>query len=145
MGFQLKAYALLKQYLKESIKTEVKRHGISEKNLEKAAKLLYNINPERSIQCQYLLVVMKCLDKSVQDNNARVLNAAAYYIRQQIAVSYEGLLMPFFLAPENSNLFNSLTISLDLRKDNLPDSKDLHDMYVALYNFMLSQVYKDAD
>lgn len=145
MGFQLVAFELLGKHIRESINTEIKSHNLDPRNLKKSLSVLYYKHPERSIQCQYLLVVLDSLSQSELKDKARVLNAATYYIRQQIFESYQGTLTSFFLSPVNSTLFNSLSTSLNLNNDNLPDSKDLLDMYVALESFMQSHVYEDCD
>jgi hypothetical protein len=153
MGFQLVDYNLLEKNIKESIDTELRSHRLNPRKLNKAIEALSRNHLERAIQCQYLFVVRDCLntaaadDKSEEGIQARkmVLNAAAYYVREQIFESYQGSVTPYFLAPENSTLFNSLTTSLNLTTDNLPDTKDLRDMYVALEHFMKAHVYKDSD
>ncbi|STY28900.1 Dot/Icm T4SS effector [Legionella wadsworthii] len=145
MGFQYVEYDTLAKYIRESIATEVRRHGIDDRNLTKALRILYISHPERATQCKYLLAVLNCLDKSSLANKECVLNAAAFYIRDQISVSYKEALTSRFLAPENSTLFNTLTTSLNLTLDNFPDSKNLLDMYDALNQFMHAHVYQDGD
>ncbi len=145
MGFQYVEYDTLSKYIRESIATEVKSHNLDAKNLPKALRSLSINYPERAIQCKYLLAVLACLDKSSGIDKTCILNAAAFYIRDQIFKSYKGSLISFFLSPENSTLFNALTTSLNLTLENFPDSKDLIDMYDALSNFMHAHVYKDSD
>jgi hypothetical protein len=153
MGFQLVDYNLLEKNIKESIDTELRSHRLNPRKLNKAIDALSRNHFERSIQCQYLLAVRDCLntaaahDKSAEGIEARkiVLNAAAYYVRAQIFDSYQGAVTPYFLAPENSTLFNSLTTSLNITTENCADTKDLRDMYVALERFMKAHVYKDSD
>ncbi|CAM2999214.1 Dot/Icm T4SS effector [Legionella steigerwaltii] len=145
MGFKYVEYDTLSKYIRESIATEVKRHKLDEKNLPKALKSLSISHPERAIQCKYLLAVLSCLDNSNSPDKTCVLYAAAFYIRDQIFASYQGTVTSFFLSPENSTLYNALTTSLNLDKENFPDSKNLLEMYKALSSFMNTQVYIDAD
>ncbi|WP_454783196.1 hypothetical protein [Legionella sp. WA2022007384] len=147
MGFQYVKYDKLAKYITESIATELKSHKLDEKNIPKSLKILSISHPERAIQCKYLNAILNCLEQSDNDDEDKkiVLNAAAYYIRDQIFKSYQGTVTPYFLSPENSTLFNALTTSLNLTLDNFPDSKDLLDMYDALSNFMHSHVYVDSD
>ncbi|WP_454785923.1 hypothetical protein [Legionella sp. WA2024007413] len=145
MGFQYVEYDKLAKYIRESIATELKSHKLDEKNIPKSLKILTISHPERAIQCKYLCAVLNCLEQSESPNKKIVLNAAAFYIRDQIFKSYQGTVTPYFLSPENSTLYNALTTSLNLTWDNFPDSKDLIDMYDALSNFMHAHVYVDSD
>ncbi|KTD10682.1 Dot/Icm T4SS effector [Legionella gratiana] len=145
MGFQYVAYKSLEKYIKESIATELKHHKIYEKDLKTALRTLYKTHPERATQCKYLLAVIGGLNRSDIENKTCILNAAAFYVWNQIDESYQGVVTPVFLRPTNSNLFNSLTTSLSLTKDNFPDSKDLQDMYNALSQFMHAHVYLDSN
>ncbi|WP_392537504.1 hypothetical protein [Legionella sp. 227] len=145
MGFKYVEYDLLSKYIRESIATEVKRHKLDEKNLPQALRSLSVSHPERAIQCKYLLKVLACLDKSTSHDKTLVLYAAAFYIRDQIFASYQGTVTSFFLSPENSTLYNQLTTSLNLDRENFPDSKNLLEMYEALSSFMHAHVYVDGD
>ena len=145
MGFRYVEYDKLSKYIRESIATEIRSHRLNDKNLQRALKYLFIGHPERATQCRYLLAVLGCLDKPYAKDQKRILNAAAYYIRDQIFESYQGKVTPIFLVPENSTLFNSLTTSLDLTKENFPDSKDLLEMYISLGKFMQTHTYKDSD
>lgn len=88
-----------------------------------------------------MLKTIELLDNSSKEpeDKARVLNALAYYIRDQIAATYK------YTSPDNSDFYKSLTISLDLNKDNNPNREDLADMYSALEKFLRSHVYKNSD
>lgn len=145
MGFQYVEYKLLENFITESIKAELKHHKITERNLRTGLRILQEKSPERAMQCKFLLAVKNNLNQSDHENKTCILNAAAFYIRNQIDESYQGVVTPVFLKPENSNLFNSLTTSLSLNRDNFPDSKNLQDMYGALSQFMHAHVYKNAD
>ena len=146
MGFQYVEYDKLAKYIRESIATELKSHKLDEKNIPKSLRILSISHPERAIQCKYLCAILNCLEQpDIKDDKTRVLNAAAFYIRDQIFKSYQGTVTPYFLSPENSTLYNALTTSLNLTLDNFPDSKDLLDMYDALSNFMHAHVYVDSD
>lgn len=145
MGFQYVAYNLLEKYIKESIATELKHHKIDEKDLKKGLGVLHSTHSERAKQCKFLLAVIGKLNQSESDDKTCILNAAAFYIRNQIIESYTYILTSIFTTPENSNLFNSLTTSLSLTKDNLPSLKDLQNMYCTLERFMKAHVYKDSD
>ncbi|MBN9228810.1 MULTISPECIES: hypothetical protein [Legionella] len=141
MGFKYVEYDTLSKYIRESIATEVKSHKLDANNLPQALKSLSISHPERAIQCKYLLAVLACLDKPDSTDKTCVLYAAAFYIRNQIFTSYQGTITAFFLSPENSTLYNALTTSLNLDKENYPESKDLLEMYRALNSFMNGHVY----
>ncbi|MGM9452381.1 hypothetical protein ACTAZI_03500 [Legionella bozemanae] len=145
MGFQYVDYDTLSKYIRESIATELKSHKLDAKNLPKALRTLSIRHPDRAIQCRYLLAVLNSLDKSSNLEKTCILNAAAFYIREQIFDSYQGTVTSFFLSPENSTLYNALTTSLNLTLENFPDSKNLLDMYDALSKFMHEHVYVDSD
>ncbi|HHF0580900.1 TPA: hypothetical protein ACPHXX_003156 [Legionella anisa] len=147
MGFQYVDYDALSKFIRESIATELKSHKLDAKNLPKALRTLSIKHLDRAIQCRYLLAVLNCLDNDKSSNPEKtiILNAAAFYIRDQIFDSYQGPLTSFFLYPENSTLYNALTTSLSLTLENFPDSKDLLDMYDALSKFMHAHVYVDSD
>ena len=144
MGFQYVEYDLLETDIRESIATELKHHQIEEKDLKKALNILHLTHPERAKQCKYLLAVINNLSQLETKTKTVVLNAATFYVRDQIAESYKGI-FSLLLAPERSVLFNLLTISLNLSKENFPDSKDLLNMYDALSCFMYQHVYKNSD
>ncbi|KTD41732.1 hypothetical protein [Legionella parisiensis] len=145
MGFQYVDYDTLSKYIRESIATELKSHKLDARNLPKALRTLSVRHPDRAIQCRYLLAVLNSLDKSISPEKTCILNAAAFYIREQIFDSYQGTVTSFFLSPENSTLYNALTTSLNLTLENFPDSKNLLDMYDALSKFMHGHVYVDSD
>lgn len=145
MGFQYVDYDTLSKYVRESIATELESHKLDARNVPKALRTLSIKHPDRAIQCRYLLAVLNCLDKSSSPEKTWALNAAAFYIREQIFDSYQGTVASFFLSPENSTLYNVLTTSLNLTLENFPDSKDLLKMYDALSKFMHAHVYVDSD
>jgi len=146
MSFELVALDLLKKSLKESIITLIKSHiKPLPYDESKARELLEKLPEERKVQAKYLQRTMAMLDKSPPRtelegiNQARVLNAAAYYVRDQIAKTYN------YISPEGSTFYNSLTTSLNLKIDNQPARNDLVDMYAALEEFMRNQVFKEGD
>jgi hypothetical protein len=138
MPFEIVAYELLKSNVQESINTLIRSHGEDPNKLGQSLKKLPD---ERRIQATFLLKSINLLDASTlkSDEKARVLNAATYYVRDEIGLSYK------WVSPENSIFFNSLTNSLVLNKDNQPDRNDLVDMYGPLEKFIRSQVYKSCD
>ncbi len=148
MSFTLVAYNLLKASIKESIVTELKEKdkGFDPLKLEESIEKL---STDRRIQVRLLLKAITLLDASNPNTvealrvQARILNAISYYIRDQIKISYETTFP--YVSPERSTLYNSLTTSLDLNKDNFPDNADLADMYGALEKFLRSHVYKSSD
>lgn len=146
MPFELVALDLLKASLKESIITLIKSHiKPLPYDESKAEELIQKLPEERRVQVKFLQKTMLVLDKSPPKtelegiNQARILNAAAYYVRDQIAKTYN------YVSPERSTFFNSLTTSLNLKVDNQPVRNDLVDMYAALEEFMRNQVFKDGD
>lgn len=138
MSFDLVAYNLLKLNIQESINTEIREHGGDPIKLEES---IQKLSAERRIQATYLLKTINLLDVSTASllDKSRILNAATYYIRDQIGNSYK------WANPERSTLFNLLTTSLVLNNDNNPDRDDLVDMYGPLEKFMRSHVYKLLD
>lgn len=146
MGFQLVDYRTLSNNIRESISTELNKHGfIYNKDLVRALSPFSKKHSERAIQCKFLLIVLDCLNQSANKEKEIILNAAVYYVREQIYESYQGTLTPYFISPERSYLFNSLTTSLNLTKDNFPNSTDLYKMYFALHQFMMEHVYKNSN
>ncbi|KGP63545.1 hypothetical protein EP47_05305 [Legionella norrlandica] len=142
MSFELVAYDLLQKRIKESIITLIKSNNKKAKiNPDKLEDSVKEVSEERQPQVMVLLKTMDLLDKSSLPNEekARVLNAFAYYIREQIAISYG------WISPERSNFYNSLTTSLDLTKNNSPNDQDLYAMYFALEEFLRTNVYNNAD
>ncbi|HAT1658172.1 TPA: Dot/Icm T4SS effector Lem14 [Legionella pneumophila] len=142
MSFELVAYEKLKGSIRESIITLIKSHNEKAKIIEdKLEDSVKEVSRERQPQVLVLLKTIELLDNSSKEpeDKARVLNALAYYIRDQIAATYK------YTSPDNSDFYKSLTISLDLNKDNNPNREDLADMYGALEKFLRSHVYKNSD
>lgn len=148
MSFKLVSYELLKQNIQESISTEIISHNLNPADLKRALKSLRANSFQRAIQCQYLLAVSNCLEAAeIEEDKMLVLNAAVYYVREQIKDSYQLYTygVSFFSSPENSTLYNSLTTSLNITNQNSPDPEDVLEMYTALEGFMRAQVYQDPD
>lgn len=142
MSFDLVAYEKLKGSIKESIITLIKSHNEKAKIIEdKLEESVKEVSEERQPQVLTLLTTISLLDNSSKptEEKARVLNAIAYYIRDQIAATYK------YTSPENSDFYKSLTISLELTKDNNPNREDLADMYSTLEKFLRSHVYNKGD
>ncbi|HAT7071949.1 TPA: Dot/Icm T4SS effector Lem14 [Legionella pneumophila] len=142
MSFELVAYEKLKGSIRESIITLIKSHNEKAKIIEdKLEDSVKEVSRERQPQVHVLLKTIELLDNSSKEpeDKARVLNALAYYIRDQIAATYK------YTSPDNSDFYKSLTISLDLNKDNNPNREDLVDMYSALEKFLRCHVYKNSD
>lgn len=138
MGFQLVAFDKLATAVKESIVTLLKYHGHDPSKLTESIKKL---DTDRRIQSQWLLIITALLDTSREEpiNKARILNAAVYYVRAQIALTYGKL------PPERSNFYNSLTTSLALTKENQPGIKDEEAMYSSLVQFIRSNAYNSGN
>ncbi|MCL9682566.1 hypothetical protein [Legionella maioricensis] len=137
MSFTLVAYQVLKLSIKESVNTLLRDHKLDPNKLEES---LEKLDDERRIQARFLLKTIEILDSL--DNTlekARILNAAAYFIHQKIAKSYN------WVSPERSSLYRSLNSSLDLKPGNQPERDDLIDMYGPLEKFLRSNVYVSAD
>lgn len=139
MPFQIVAYDLLKADLQESVNTLIRSHNGDPNKLNES---LTKLPDDRRIQAIYLLKSIKYLDISTtlkSDEKARVLNAAAFFVRNEIGESYK------WISPEGSKFFGSLTTSLKLTKENMPDRDDLIDMYGPLQEFIRSKVYIESD
>lgn len=133
MSFTLVAYDVLKASIKESVKTLVRSHGLHPSQWEESVKLLH---AERRIPAMFLLKTISLLDASDKPlEQARILNAAAYFIRDQIGHTYS------YGSPERSTFYNSLTTSLGLNKENKPERDDLVEMYSPLKRFLRKGVY----
>ena len=142
MPFTLVAYDLLKSSIVESINSLMKHHKL---DVNKPEESLFKLPAERRVQSQFLLntiTLLDPLDKQPEDQ-ARILNAAAYYVRSTISDIYKNSYA--VKSPERSNFYNSLTTSLDLNKGNEPGLNDLVDMYGSLEKFIRSNVYKSSD
>jgi hypothetical protein len=157
MSFQLVEYDELVELVKQSIISELTYHGIKIKKintqdnafemLREGLKTLFLTHPVRSVQGQYLLAIIEYFHNlniqeiipEFEEYKKLVLNSATYYIQQKIFKSYKVLYC------DRSNFFNALTTSLRLNKGNTPDFSEIHELYTVLYDFSLSQRYKDAD
>lgn len=148
MKFKLVAFDLLVNNVKVSINSLlihhgiIKRHDLVEHELNDHVKKL---PVARRQQCQWLLKVIDLLTKSERQANAElILNAAVYHVRNQIELTYRGCLNQFFIynaSPDNSNLYNSLTTSLNITNNNAPGKDDLLQMYSELCRFLQQHVY----
>lgn len=138
MGYNLLPYDKLKLSVKQSIDSLVIHHGYDEKNLD----ISLNKLPEgRRIQSMFLLKIVMILDNSNKNeqDKSRLVTAAVYYVREQIAATYS------YISPENSNLYNSLTTTLNLDKCNQPGQNEVIELYSCLKEFLLSNVYVKSD
>lgn len=134
MPFNLVAYDLLKSSINESVSTLIKDHDLDQSKIEES---IAKLPDERRVQAKFLRITCNLLDTLVgkPQEQARILNAAAYYVRDQIAKSYK------YASPERSTFYNSLTTALDLKKGNMPERDALLAMYNALEKFIRSHVY----
>lgn len=146
MSFELVAYEKLKLSVKESIKTLVLHHNKDQKiNPEKLEEAVKDLPIERKAQALLLLKTIELLDKTTDITvKARVLNALCYFIHEKINESYKGSYNPL-ASSERSNLYTSLTTSLELTKENQPGRNDLVDMYKELISFFKQHIYIHAD
>ncbi|CEG57395.1 hypothetical protein [Legionella fallonii] len=141
MSFTLVAYETLKARIKESIVTLLRHHKLDPTTLDESLKKLPE---ERRIQATFLLKTIAYLDPMHPQTDAettikmRTLNAAAYYVWEKIGASYG------WTSPENSNLFVSLTSSLELGKENKPNDANLADMYSDLEKHLRKGTYNNS-
>lgn len=151
MPFELVAHDVLKTGLKESIKTLVVGHKPNElvdsARLEGAVEFL---NQPRKSQAQFLIKIIGLTDRievssidSIQ-TKARILNAAAFYIREKIEVEYSGMFSRLS-GPQNSLLYGLLGSSLKLTEENKPTETDTVELYKELKTFLLKQVYTNGN
>lgn len=145
MSFDLVDYGKLKGKLLQSILKLIEKGDKTVKvddatDLDKLEDLLIKVSDDRRPQCRLILRSIKLLDEPTSPpDKARVLNALAYFIHQQIEASYTRT------SPTNSTFYNDLTTSLALTKENMPDNLDLPDMYTALSKFLRSRIYISGD
>lgn len=139
MSFDLVAYDVLKASIKESIKAVIQKqrpdHIIDPAKLKDSVVLL---NDARRIPAEFLLKVIDLTDvMEASKTRQNILNGAVFFIREKIAA--EGYLSP------RSKLYEKLTTSLALTKENTPSNNDLLAMYRALERFLRTHVYKSGD
>jgi hypothetical protein len=142
MSFELVAYEKLKISIYDSIKSLIKSHNpklrVRPENIEESISEIPS--EERQTQARVLLKTVDLLQNSTNESEqARVLNAMVYYVREQISATYK------HASPEGSKLFCSLTTSLGINKDNEPGRNDLSDMYDSLVKFLYEHVYVEGD
>lgn len=141
MTFALVGYDELSSRIRQSIRELLKHHKFDPTNLEGS---LAKLPEDRRKQSILLLKVLSLLDqfnpkKTMEKKfKERVLNAVAYFVRENIEASYG------YISPERSNLFCSLTTALAITKENTPSESDLAGMYRALQKFFYTHTYKDA-
>jgi hypothetical protein len=142
MPFQLVAYDKLKSSIEESITTVIKHHKLDPDNRDESINNLPD--PTRIIQIKFLMRTMSLLDK-IEDTsaertlqNARILNAAVYFVCKQIELTYTR-------SPDNSKLYSTLTTSLNLDTENLPNRLNKLTMYNSLAKFLRANTYNEAN
>lgn len=142
MAFQLVAYDHLVMCIKQSIGTLVKHHTGRESDLEQlteATSILTPAYPVRRTQTEFLLKTIELTGALTNDDmKARILNAASYYIYEQVKAEYS------MASPGGSVLYTSLRTSLNLEQGK-PNDNDLWGMYGALHKFLCSHVYNQGE
>ncbi len=141
MGFQVVAFQELANKVKESVKTLLTHHRLDPNQQEESLKQL---DDTRRIHAQLLLKIVGALEHSNWSpiQKAHILNGAVYFVRYQIDLSYKRLNL---VSVERSSLYNSLTSSLDLKKDNTPNREDLIELYSNFLTFLQANVYLSGD
>lgn len=138
MAFELVDYERLKGKIVESISTLETHH----------AELKSKVPEHRKAQGKFLQDVISVLDKSPdldktpgqEKERAWVLNMAVFLVRDKISREYN-----YLSSPANSNLYNSLTTSLDINTVNFPTSQHLRVGYPKLEKFLCTYTYIDGN
>lgn len=138
MGYTLRGYDALKESVMQAIKDLCKHHRCDTKYLESGVK---NLPDSRRVQAHVLLKIVTFLEHSKQmdSEKSRVLTSAIVVIHQQVKDSYT------YFSPKNSQMYNLLSMCLDLTQSNGLDKKDLYDLYCEFNRFLCSVVYVDSD
>lgn len=141
MSFDLVAYDLLRASIRESIRTLIEYHNPDRKiDMSRLNESVVLLQGDRRAQAELLLSVIDLTDKIDVAKRALILNAAAYYVLDKIAASYR------YINPERSKLHQLLTTSLALNPEsNNPSTSEVRRMYHALREFLVAQIYRDAD
>lgn len=133
----------IKRAILQSITNLIKHHvphcivNVDADALIKCIPLLVDQN--RVAQCLFLFHVVQSVSTVTDDDVAKkILNAAAYFVREKIAASYG------YISPDNSKLYQLLSISLSLQ-ESMPSSTQLFAMYSALKDFLYAQCYNNKD
>lgn len=135
MSFDLVAYEKLKSSIEEAIETLIKHHKKED---------LKDIPTERRVQAQVLLKTIELCDNikastdEARKKQATILNAAVYYIHQQIEKTYN------YSSPR-SNFYNSLTTCLNLNNENKPSQNELFDLFSTLLIFQREHLFINGD
>lgn len=142
MSFDLVAYDRLKTSVYNSIKSLIQSYNpkckVKHDTIDDAISEIPTL--ERQVQARVLLRTVDLLKNSTDESEqARVLNAMVYFIREQIGAKYK------HTSPEGSTLYCSLTTSLGINKENEPSRNELLDMYRSLESFLCDQVYVESD
>lgn len=138
MGFHMVAFPILSDGVKASVKALLEHHKLDPNRENDSIKKLDTV---RRIHAQLLLKVVDVLKDSIlsDQEKAKILNGAVYFIRDQINASYK------YSYPERSHFFNSLTTALKLDKENIPSREDKIGMYFCFSQFLLGNVYALGD
>lgn len=102
-------------------------------------------NKDRPNQVQFLITTMECLEQAKDlddESKTRILKAAAYYVREQIRVSYKGY---FGSKLESSTLYTNINQAINLTATMRIPKNDLIDMYGSLATFMQKVTFKNGD
>lgn len=148
MGFQLVAFPKLCDSVRESVTTLLKDHGCDPAKQDES---IQQLPEQRRIHAQLLLKIVGLLEASNlpadKIDKVRILNAAVYFVRDQIDESYKNVPTVFIglKNPVRSSFFNSLSTSLGLNKENLPVKDDLVELYSHFSKFLYSHVYVSGD
>lgn len=142
MPFELVGYEVLKQSVRESIKTEIEAHHAHHTvNIDKLEESIPLLHLPRKAQAQWLLKMISLIDALQVDvkKKAGILNAAVLYIREQIFQTYK------VASASRSGFYQSLTASLGINQQNKPDLKAEFNLYLQLKMFMLRHTYKNGN
>ena len=148
MPFALVAPDRIKSNLIQSIKTLIEHHNPSHQvdpdNLKDSIVLLAE-GSERRMQADWILKIIALTDplsvSTEQDRRykAGILNAAAYYVRDKIAKTYN------YAGPERSTFYKTLTTSLAIDEANKPGPNDVLVLYRSLKRFLCKHVYTEGE
>jgi hypothetical protein len=144
MPFELVGYDVLKQAVKESIKTEIEAHHPDHAvNIDKLDESVPLLHVPRKTQAQWLLKVIALTDAMQQGNDVKkkpgILNAAVLHIRDQIYQTYR------VGRAERSGFYQSLTASLGINQKNKPELRDEYNLFLQLKLFMMRATYKSGN
>lgn len=143
MPYQLVAFDKLATSIRTSINTLLEHHRF---DVNKQEESIQKLDSARRIHVQLLNTTLSLLEtnpplnkeeKVDKEEKARVLNAIAHYICEQIDKSYKR-------TKNTSKLYFLLETSLEINKEYKPNKEDLYDMYDALKRFLSNNVYNEG-